>query len=348
MCNIAGYSGIRQAAPILLEMLRRQEAFDGSACTGITTLHEGRLYTRKVVGNIDTLINTTDALYLPGTVGIAHTRPGGGAQQYCFVHPFVSEGGRIAGLTNGTTRFPGYTEVVQRATDYLEKQGYTFGGGVYQEKSSFPRLKNGNYISCVEARVNLVEAYVNDGMEIPAAMTKVASECYTDSVLGILSLDTPDRFYINRTSRPAYALKEDHGTLVASCKFAFPDGSGTNAVRLPVLRPVIITKDGVLDSGYKMEGCEAVAELTDEAINEGYKRISKLLSGKADTPLCFDDIELAVWNGMRDLFEGNHTLIQDAMLVYESLFRLHTEGKLKRITRMMTDVKRRYYMWIEE
>ena len=47
MCNIAGYIGNRQAAPILLEMLRRQQPYDGDMSTGIATLHEGKLYYKK-------------------------------------------------------------------------------------------------------------------------------------------------------------------------------------------------------------------------------------------------------------------------------------------------------------
>ena len=38
MCNIAGYIGKSQAAPILLEMLRKQELYDGDMSTGIATI----------------------------------------------------------------------------------------------------------------------------------------------------------------------------------------------------------------------------------------------------------------------------------------------------------------------
>lgn len=65
MCNIAGYIGNRQAAPILVEMLRRQEEFDGCMGTGIVTIHEGKLYYRKLVGSVDDLIKNTDVLDLP-------------------------------------------------------------------------------------------------------------------------------------------------------------------------------------------------------------------------------------------------------------------------------------------
>lgn len=53
MCNIADYNGTRQAAPILLQMIRAQEGLDGGFYTGIATFHEGRLNieTRYVPGD---------------------------------------------------------------------------------------------------------------------------------------------------------------------------------------------------------------------------------------------------------------------------------------------------------
>ena len=89
MCNIAGYIGSQQAAPILLEMLRRQQPYDGDMSTGIATVHEGKLYYRKMVGDVDNLIRNSDVLDLPGTIGIAHTRPSGSNAGIPY-HPFLS------------------------------------------------------------------------------------------------------------------------------------------------------------------------------------------------------------------------------------------------------------------
>jgi len=50
MCNIAGYIGDRQAAPILVEMLRRQEWLDAGLGAGIATIHEGKIYHAKITG----------------------------------------------------------------------------------------------------------------------------------------------------------------------------------------------------------------------------------------------------------------------------------------------------------
>ena len=44
MCNIAGYVGSRPAAPILLDMMRKQEGFAGGYFSGIATIHDGKLY----------------------------------------------------------------------------------------------------------------------------------------------------------------------------------------------------------------------------------------------------------------------------------------------------------------
>ena len=346
MCNIAGYSGNKQAAPILLEMLKRQEAFDGGASCGIVTIHEGRLYCRKIVGDVDTLIKHTDALYLPGNVGIAHTRPGGDARTYNFAHPFIAEGGRFAGITNGTTRGVGYTEAAQRATDFLQENGYEFFGGTALDSCSFPKLKNGNYVSCVETRVNLVSYYVGRGYDIPTAMARVASECYTDGVLGILSLDTPDSFYILRTTRPAFAVSDGDGTYAASCQFAFPDGLGDKAEPLPLMHPVRIGRCGASVSPVKMQGVEEVDEITDATFSACYARLSALLLGKASSPLTFDDLETEVYNNMKDLFPKNKAIMQDGMLVYRVLYRLHKEGKLQRCEKMLGE-KKRYYMWID-
>ena len=107
MCNIAGYVGERRAAPILLEMLKREEGFEGGYSTGIATLHEGKIYYAKLVGDVDRLTSLTEAASLPGNIGIIHSRSGGreGAE---WAHPFIAKkNGEIvtAYIANGAQGF---------------------------------------------------------------------------------------------------------------------------------------------------------------------------------------------------------------------------------------------------
>ena len=90
MCNIAGYIGERDAAPILIEMIREQEGLNGGFYTGIATLHEGKIHQRKLVGSLDDLLKKTDAASLPGKIGIIHSRTPGFAGDE-WAHPFVCE-----------------------------------------------------------------------------------------------------------------------------------------------------------------------------------------------------------------------------------------------------------------
>ena len=101
MCIIAGYTGEKRAAPILIDMLKKTEYIDGGLSTGIATIHEGKLYMRKVVGDVDTLLRETDALDLPGTTGIIHSRTGGDHVE--CAHPFLSDDGELALVSNGTS-----------------------------------------------------------------------------------------------------------------------------------------------------------------------------------------------------------------------------------------------------
>ena len=56
MCTIAGYIGEKRAAPVLLEMLKREESFDSGYYSGIATIHEGRLYYAKLTGRSEELV----------------------------------------------------------------------------------------------------------------------------------------------------------------------------------------------------------------------------------------------------------------------------------------------------
>ncbi|TPG48151.1 glutamine--fructose-6-phosphate transaminase (isomerizing) [Roseomonas nepalensis] len=73
MCGIVGVVGQVEAAPRLLEALRRLE-YRGYDSAGIATLVNGHVERRRAEGKLVNLANVLDQDPLPGTTGIGHTR----------------------------------------------------------------------------------------------------------------------------------------------------------------------------------------------------------------------------------------------------------------------------------
>jgi glucosamine--fructose-6-phosphate aminotransferase (isomerizing) len=73
MCGIMGVIGSRQAAPLLLDGLRRLE-YRGYDSAGIATLADGQIERRRAEGKLGNLSSVLERSPLPGTTGIGHTR----------------------------------------------------------------------------------------------------------------------------------------------------------------------------------------------------------------------------------------------------------------------------------
>ncbi|MEM6741091.1 MAG: glutamine--fructose-6-phosphate transaminase (isomerizing) [Pseudomonadota bacterium] len=99
MCGIVGVLGQHEAAPLLVEALKRLE-YRGYDSAGIATLTSGQLDRRRAVGK---LVNLSDLLVhepLTGTAGIGHTRwATHGAPTVANAHPHRA--GPVAVVHNG-------------------------------------------------------------------------------------------------------------------------------------------------------------------------------------------------------------------------------------------------------
>ena len=99
MCGIVGVLGSHQAAPILVEGLKKLE-YRGYDSAGIATISDGHLDRRRAMGK---LVNLNDLLMhepLTGTAGIGHTRwATHGAANTNNAHPH--QRGQVAIVHNG-------------------------------------------------------------------------------------------------------------------------------------------------------------------------------------------------------------------------------------------------------
>ena len=73
MCGIVGYVGHREAAPIILESLRKLE-YRGYDSAGIAALTDGQVAIRRCEGKLANLEALLLQRPIPGNVGIGHTR----------------------------------------------------------------------------------------------------------------------------------------------------------------------------------------------------------------------------------------------------------------------------------
>ncbi|MFW5796558.1 MAG: glutamine--fructose-6-phosphate transaminase (isomerizing), partial [Alkalispirochaeta sp.] len=119
MCGIIGYCGPRQAAPILIEGLKRLE-YRGYDSAGISVEHNGALHLIKRAGKINDLRAHVPEDF-PGTVGIGHTRwaTHGGVTDL-NAHPHVDPTGAVSIVHNGIIE--NYLVLRER----LEQEGHTF------------------------------------------------------------------------------------------------------------------------------------------------------------------------------------------------------------------------------
>jgi glucosamine--fructose-6-phosphate aminotransferase (isomerizing) len=101
MCGIVGYTGSREAGPILLAGLRRLE-YRGYDSAGVATLSVDGLTVRKKAGRVRVLEESLQQHPAAGFCGVSHTRwATHGAAIDRNAHPHVGGNGEVAVVHNG-------------------------------------------------------------------------------------------------------------------------------------------------------------------------------------------------------------------------------------------------------
>jgi len=118
MCGIVGIAGREDAAPLILEALRRLE-YRGYDSAGIATLTGGHIERRRAPGKLNKLAETLAKHPLSGRTGIGHTRwATHGAPTESNAHPHASA--RVALVHNGII------ENFRELRDELRAKGHKF------------------------------------------------------------------------------------------------------------------------------------------------------------------------------------------------------------------------------
>ncbi|MGE5583104.1 MAG: class II glutamine amidotransferase, partial [Bacillota bacterium] len=120
MCGIVGYIGKREAAPVLIEGLKRLE-YRGYDSAGITTYNQGKLSCCKTVGRLSKVEELLKTTPLQGRVGIGHTRwATHGRPSDRNAHPHYDCNQRFSLVHNGII------ENYNILKEWLEEKGHIF------------------------------------------------------------------------------------------------------------------------------------------------------------------------------------------------------------------------------
>lgn len=178
MCGIVGYCGNKQAAPILLDGLKRLE-YRGYDSSGIAAINDGKINTFKAKGRLSALCDITDnGKLLQGTVGIGHTRwATHGEPSDVNSHPHVSASGKFAVVHNGIIE------------NYLPLRRFlTENGFVFASQTD------------TEVIAHLLEYYY-DG-DVLDCIRKTLNKLNGSYALGVICADTPNALYAVRKDSP--------------------------------------------------------------------------------------------------------------------------------------------------
>jgi len=178
MCGIVGYIGFHNAAPILLNGLKKLE-YRGYDSAGIAVVENAEILVSKVTGRIEKLCEKTkNGRLITGHVGIGHTRwATHGAPTDVNAHPHVSNNGRFAVVHNGIIE------------NYMELREELIQNGCHFESQTD-----------TEVIVHLLGCYYTGDMK--ETVMKVAARLQGSYALGIVCAEEPQKIFAVREASP--------------------------------------------------------------------------------------------------------------------------------------------------
>src|SRR5919106_3103408 len=191
MCGIVGYIGKRDAAPLILESLRKLE-YRGYDSAGIAVLNDGHIAVRRCEGKLKNLETILDSDPMIGTIGIGHTRwATHGRPSETNAHPHRA--GDVVVVHNGIIE--NYLELKEQ----LSKRGTHFSS----ETDS-------------EIVAHLVSEKIDRGMDFLDAVRRTLREIRGSYALLFLNRRDPQRLIVAKNSTPIVIGWGDGETFIAS------------------------------------------------------------------------------------------------------------------------------------
>jgi glucosamine--fructose-6-phosphate aminotransferase (isomerizing) len=191
MCGIVGYIGHREAAPLILDSLRKLE-YRGYDSAGIAVLNNGQVTIRRCEGKLNNLATMLSRQPVAGVIGIGHTRwATHGRPSETNAHPHCA--GDVVVVHNGIIE--NYLELKEQ----LARRGTHFSSE-----------------TDTEIVAHLVSEKVERGMDFLEAVRKTLREIRGSYALLFLNRRDPKRLVVAKNSTPIVIGWGDRETFIAS------------------------------------------------------------------------------------------------------------------------------------
>ncbi|HEY1236658.1 MAG TPA: glutamine--fructose-6-phosphate transaminase (isomerizing) [Candidatus Binatia bacterium] len=191
MCGIVGYIGTREAAPLILESLRKLE-YRGYDSAGIAVLNEGHIAIRRCEGKLSNLETMLRRQPIAGPVGIGHTRwATHGRPSETNAHPHSA--GDVVVVHNGIIE------------NYLELKDALANRGTHFTSETD-----------TEIVAHLVAEKIERGMDFLDAVRRTLKEIHGSYALLFLNRRDPKRLIVAKNSTPIVIGWGEGETFIAS------------------------------------------------------------------------------------------------------------------------------------
>lgn len=298
MCNIAGYVGEKEAAPILITMMRKEEGYSGGFYTGLATVGNGKIHMEKKTGDLQYLLDHTKAAALPGTVGIIHSRSKSGGGD-AWAHPFLDGFHKEPELAYVANGYAGccadrISEGIKVAQELLDEK-CLLDSRITGVPGAYTDMPDGSSVHMSDVMCQVISRNVISGMEVDKAMDRAFCDVPSQVVGLAVHKDHADRIYFCRYDFPMFAAFSEHGAYLSSTPLAFPEDAG-KIVPIPSCSCGCLTKDGLKLSPMSRPAF-TVMEEDAKVLSDAYLAIEKALKEKTmDFP--------AVSHIVKDMMQG--------------------------------------------
>jgi hypothetical protein len=322
---MAGYVGKKAAAPILIERIRKQEAYAGGYYTGITTICDGKMNLAKLTGALSDLLEKTDGKNFSGNLGIIHSRSNAGGGDN-WAQPFVSDFDGKPYLAYAATGSNGFFKGNLREYEKIARSLHEGGRIMHSyltgiESEHYPQLADGAYLHISDVMCHIIASNKERGDDGAQAMAKAFCKMPAEIVGLSINTDEPDAISFARIDAPLYVSFASHGAYVASMPDKFP-GDASEAVLIPACSSGKIYADHVEITPFSAP--LSVKPMDTESRIRAYGALKGALEkNELDFWQCVDAVDTVL-----DGYEG----YSDYPLTYEALQTLDKQGVLKKRT----------------